>query len=86
VAQRGVLGVDDTGASILLDAQRRCGIVSRGLVPAAMWLRTKVRVRPWTLHYIFHPRAFLLAGGGPLPSYRANSWLRRSVKNVLHWS
>jgi hypothetical protein len=37
---------DDDGVSILHGVQRRgtCGMVSRGLLPAAMWSRTKARV------------------------------------------
>jgi hypothetical protein len=73
---RGVLGVDeddreddDTGASILHGSQScRCGIVSRGWLPAAMWSMTEGRVRPSTPQQTFLAAAFLLGGGGPLPS------------------
>jgi hypothetical protein len=89
----GVLGVveeerddDNTGASILCGFQCHCGIVSRGLLHAAMWSRTKARVRPGTLHHNFRPSTFLLAGEGPLPSHFASSWLRQFMKNVVHWS
>jgi hypothetical protein len=37
-------------------------------------------------HHNFRPAAFLLPGGGTLSLYRASSWLRRFVKNVVHWS
>jgi hypothetical protein len=74
---RGVLSVheeedredDDTGASILRGSQcSRCGIVSRGWLPAAMWSRTAGMVRPSMPHHTFLAAAFLLGGGGPLPS------------------
>jgi hypothetical protein len=72
---RGVLGIDeqdreddDTGASILRGSQCRCSIVSRGWLPKAMWSRTAGRVRPSTPHHNFLAAAFLLGGGGPLPS------------------
>jgi hypothetical protein len=89
---RCVLGVDeeerddDARLSIPRDVQRHgtCGIVSRGVLPAVMWSRTKARVRPRTPHHIFRPTAFLLAGGGPMPSYCASSRLRRWVKNTVH--
>jgi hypothetical protein len=42
--------------------QCRCGIVTRGWLPAAMWSRTKVRVRPRTPHQTFRIAAFLFAG------------------------
>jgi hypothetical protein len=77
---RGVLGVDeeeyeddDDGSSILHDSKFCIGIVSHGLLPAAMWLRTQARVRPRTPHHSFRAMAFLLAGGGPMPSYCASS-------------
>jgi hypothetical protein len=47
-----------------------------------MHAETKARVRPGTPHHSF----CLLAGGGPLLSYCANSWLWRFVKNAVHWS
>jgi hypothetical protein len=54
---RGVLGTDeedreddDAEASILRGNQCRCIIVSRGLLPAAMWSRKAGRVRPSTPH------------------------------------
>jgi hypothetical protein len=72
---RGVLNADeedreddDAGPSILRGNQCRCGIVSRGLLPAAMWSRTAGRVHPSTPHDTFLAAAFLLGGGGPLPS------------------
>jgi hypothetical protein len=42
--------------------QCRCGIVSHGWLPAAMWSRTKVRVWPRTPHQTFRIAAFLFAG------------------------
>jgi hypothetical protein len=73
---RGVLGVDeedreddDTGASVLHGSQcYRRGIVSRGWLPMAMWSRTAGRMWPSTPHHTFLAAAFLLGGGGPLPS------------------
>jgi hypothetical protein len=72
---REVLGVDedereddDAGPSILRGSQCRCGIVSRGWLPAVMWSRTQARVRPLMPHHSFRPATFLLVGGGPLPS------------------
>jgi hypothetical protein len=71
---RGLLDADEedceddaAGPSILRGNQCRCGIVSRGLLPAAMWSRTAGRVRPSTPHHIFLVVAFLLGAGGLLP-------------------
>jgi hypothetical protein len=38
------------------------------LLPAAMWSRTQARVRSRTPYHSFRAAAFLLAGGGPMPS------------------
>jgi hypothetical protein len=64
---------DDVGASILRGNQCHCGIVSRGLLPAAMWSRMAGSVRPSMPHHTFLAAAFLLRGRGLLPLKCASS-------------